>query len=120
MVFEHMSSKDIARSLSISPHTVDQRLRLAMRTLGVASRVEAARLLADAEGEHHVGYQGLIYQTPGIALDSGRPSFDAETVGVRRHGSLHRVGWTVLIVAAVALAFASIFVGLNALSEFTR
>jgi IS30 family transposase len=38
MVLQHMSSKDIARALNISPHTVDQRLKLAMRTLGAATR----------------------------------------------------------------------------------
>ena len=65
MVFMHMSSKDIARELSISPHTVDQRLKAAMQTLGVDSRVEAARLLARAEGGE--AYQPLVYQSPDIA-----------------------------------------------------
>jgi DNA-binding CsgD family transcriptional regulator len=45
MVLLHMSSKDIARALDISPHTVDQRLKLAMKALGAPTRVEAARLL---------------------------------------------------------------------------
>lgn len=65
MVFMHMSSKDIARELNISPHTVDQRLKAAARILGVDSRVEAARLLARAEGGGT--YQPLVYQPPDIA-----------------------------------------------------
>ena len=67
LVYQHMTSKDIARVLNVSPHTVDMRLRTAMKTLGVASRIEAARLLwveengADAPS---AGYQTLIYQPP--------------------------------------------------------
>ncbi len=65
MVLMHMSSKDIARELGISPHTVDQRLKGASKILGVDSRVEAARTLARAEGA--AAYQPLVYQTPDIA-----------------------------------------------------
>ena len=65
MVFMHMSSKDIARELGISPHTVDQRLKAAIQILGVDSRVEAARMLARHEGGGT--YQPLVYQTPDIA-----------------------------------------------------
>ncbi len=60
LVLRHMTSKDIARQLDISPHTVDMRLRTAMRTLGVASRLDAARLLGSSDGL----YQPLIYQRP--------------------------------------------------------
>lgn len=63
LVYAHMTSKDIARALGVSPHTVDMRLRTAMKTLGVASRIEAARALVDVEGE----YQPLIYQAPDVA-----------------------------------------------------
>ncbi len=65
LVYAHMTSKDIARALNVSPHTVDMRLRTAMKTLGVASRIDAARALVDAEG-----YQPLIYQAPEIAGDA--------------------------------------------------
>ena len=65
MVFMHMSSKDIARELGISPHTVDQRLKAAIQILGVDNRVEAARMLALAEGGR--AYQPLVYQSPDIA-----------------------------------------------------
>jgi len=71
MVFQHMSSKDIARELKISPHTVDQRIRIAMGHLGASSRVEAAKLLALHETA--AGYQPLIYQPPDIVA-AGRNS----------------------------------------------
>ena len=66
LVYAHMTSKDIARALGVSPHTVDMRLRTAMKTLGVASRIEAARALADAEGSAD-GYQPLVYQASEVA-----------------------------------------------------
>ncbi len=60
LVLAHMNSKEIARALDISPHTVDQRLRQAMRTLDASSRFEAARKYAELAGLD--GYQSLIYQ----------------------------------------------------------
>lgn len=66
-VLRHQTSKDIARELGISPHTVDQRLRIAAKTLRVASRVEAARLLALHEQCGPDAYQPSVYQTSHIA-----------------------------------------------------
>ncbi|SDC45868.1 DNA-binding transcriptional regulator, CsgD family [Sphingomonas sp. YR710] len=65
MVLMHMSSKDIARALDISPHTVDQRLRVAIQTLGAANRFEAARMLAQHERPEL--YQSPLYQAPHVA-----------------------------------------------------
>jgi DNA-binding CsgD family transcriptional regulator len=70
-VLMHMSSKDIARELDISPHTVDQRLRVAIQTLGVASRFEAARLLAQYERPDL--YQASVYQPPYVAPAAPQP-----------------------------------------------
>jgi len=91
LVIQHMSSKDIARELNISPHTVDQRLKLAMHSLGARSRVEAAKLLAAHELSDP--YQPLIHQSPDIAapplpddaseaLGCGEPSHIPAHVGV--------------------------------------
>jgi DNA-binding CsgD family transcriptional regulator len=44
-------AKSIARSLDLSIHTINERLRDARRKLAVPSSREAARLLFDAEGE---------------------------------------------------------------------
>ncbi len=52
--------------LGVSPHTVDMRLRTAMKTLGVASRIEAARLLVQEDIALGLvapePYQPLVYQ----------------------------------------------------------
>jgi DNA-binding CsgD family transcriptional regulator len=42
LLIEHKTSKEIARELGISPHTVDQRVQFAKEKLGVDSRSEAA------------------------------------------------------------------------------
>jgi|TARA_R110001606_G_scaffold10898_3_gene47040 DNA-binding CsgD family transcriptional regulator len=60
-VLAHLNSKEIARELGVSPHTVDQRLRTAMRILNAQSRFEAARKFA-AEDQQQA-YQPLIYQS---------------------------------------------------------
>lgn len=65
LVNEHLSSKEIAVELGISPHTVDQRIRGALQILGVARRSHAARLVAKEAGP----YQRLIHQPPHIAAD---------------------------------------------------
>ena len=63
----HHNSKEIAAMLGISPHTVDQRVRAANRALGVESRWEAARLVADAQPA--AAYQCLIHQAPHLDAD---------------------------------------------------
>ncbi len=77
LVFNHMKSKDIARVLGVSPHTVDMRLRTAMRTLGVASRIEAARLLVQEESGGEITpdqYQPLIYHPSDVAAAAESPT----------------------------------------------
>lgn len=44
LVLRHQSSKEIARALHISPHTVEQRILAARQKLGVSSRGELARV----------------------------------------------------------------------------
>jgi len=59
LVDQHLSSKEIAAELHISPHTVDQRIRQALAILGVERRTQAARIVAQAKGP----YQRLIHQS---------------------------------------------------------
>ena len=62
LVDQHLSSKEIAAELNISPHTVDQRVRQALGILGVERRTHAARIVAQSSGP----YQRLIHQSPYI------------------------------------------------------
>lgn len=80
LVDDHATSKEIARQLGISRHTVDARLRGAIQTLGVSSRREAAviyRAAMQAEG-----YQPFAYQSPRIVTEgreAENPLHDAAT-----------------------------------------
>jgi DNA-binding CsgD family transcriptional regulator len=71
LVDQHLSSKEIATELNISPHTVDQRIRQALHILGVERRTQATRIVAQYSGP----YQRLIHQSPHIhgESQSGHP-----------------------------------------------
>lgn len=89
LVAEGFNSKEIARKLHISEHTVDQRVRTTLRKLHVPSRKEAARILVSAEKEHaQIGtYQPLIYQPKPLAPD---PELAPSSVQPDRQGSQTR------------------------------
>lgn len=54
-VFQHQTSKQIARRHGVSARAVDKQLRLATQIIGASNRVEAARLFA----EHEAGVEGF-------------------------------------------------------------
>ena len=67
LVSQHLSSKEIANRLGISPHTVDMRVRQSLAQLGVLRRGEAARLvMRDDDPRVRDSYQRLIHQPPHI------------------------------------------------------
>ena len=67
MVNQHLSSKEIALTLGISSHTVDQRVRQSLQILGVEKRGEAARMVASVMRTNgDPAYQRLIHQSPYI------------------------------------------------------
>ncbi|WP_432768766.1 response regulator transcription factor [Sphingopyxis sp.] len=133
-VYEHKNSKEIARIMGVSPHTVDERVRRSLRKLSVSNRVEAARILArNGVFEIVTPYQSLTYQLidlgdappadeaePGRSslwrsLDIGLP-FPTASQPANRHGLMERILWPVLIAFATILAFSalySILVGLG-------
>jgi len=72
LLIQHKTSKEISRTLGISPHTVDQRIMLARAKLQVATRSEVAqayRLLLAEQGRisDPVIYHRSIYGSPDIA-----------------------------------------------------
>ena len=85
LVDQHLSSKEIAVELDISPHTVDQRIRQALNILGVERRTQAARVVAQQAGPYKGAYQRLIHQSPYIPGndESGQP--DAAASNQIRH-----------------------------------
>ena len=84
MVDRHLETKEIARALGISPDGVNQRIKNAMRTLGVSKRRDAALLLAEAEGRD--SYQPLVHLPLDIAGRSETATFAPSTESGREHG----------------------------------
>ncbi|HYI63348.1 MAG TPA: helix-turn-helix transcriptional regulator [Allosphingosinicella sp.] len=93
MVYRHMETKEIARILGISPDGVTQRIKTAMRILGVQRRRDAALMLAEAEGT--VSYPPLVHRPWDIAtapepatfapsIEDGRQQRGAVSVGAMR------------------------------------
>lgn len=118
LVGRHFSSKEIATLLAISPHTVDQRIRTALRTLGVKRRADAARFIdgtgpggggvrdagAPAAGEpRHVA--AIDELSPDLSTE--RRSFDLPFATRRRPSNrmtaLERIVWIILIASASTL-----------------
>jgi DNA-binding CsgD family transcriptional regulator len=67
LVNRHLSSKEIAAELGISSYTVDQRVRGAIKTLGVSRRSEAARMI-DRYTQATGGSPGPQTQPPSASL----------------------------------------------------
>ena len=139
LVLTRHNSKEIAQTLGVSPVTVDKRIGRAVGTLGVATRFEAARLLA----QHESGtYQPLVYQPPDIvppaesdkvagseALPPGSDSDAAEAawLPLRRRGDRYntltiwqRLLWIFTIPAALAVAVGMLGFGLSVAGRFLQ
>lgn len=64
LVLLHYDSKQIARQLGLSPHTVNKYLQDATRHVGAGDRFAAARMLA--EHEHGPEYERFVYEQIGV------------------------------------------------------
>lgn len=112
--------------MGVSPHTVDARIKAAIRILGVSSRVEAALVVSEKHGAR--AYQPLVYQSPELALSAPaietaqaagsewqpRPKgigFPFPTRGrpFNTHGLRERILWPVLIAFGTIMAFAALY-----------
>lgn len=88
LVARHLNSKEIARTLGISPDTVDQRLKRIKALTGVSGRSEAARLYAEAVAIGLVApptlYGSPVYQAPDLA--SALPAAEGRASPIREDG----------------------------------
>jgi DNA-binding CsgD family transcriptional regulator len=141
LVYRHMETKEIARILGISPDGVAQRIKTAMRILGVQRRRDAALLLAQVEGAEP--FPSLLLAPRNMPAEGGRPggssgeamreeqiAFEAATParrpalplpigGARPNdvGILKRLAWIAGIAIGVALAFGALLSGVEALTR---
>jgi DNA-binding CsgD family transcriptional regulator len=85
LVYAHKETKEIARILGLSPDGVTQRIKAAMRTLGVDKRRDAALMLAEAEGL--TAYPRQVDPSRDIASAPEAPMLAPSTEGGRQSGS---------------------------------
>lgn len=106
-------AKSTARSLGLSVHTINERLREARRKLSVASSREAARLLLEAEG-HAVDAAGpQSHGDKQLGADSAASLPDREAApesgaARRRWPPLMLMGGSIMALAALLLAVAGV------------
>ena len=142
LLIEHKTSKEIGRLLDISPHTVDQRIRLARERLGARSRGEAAavyRRLVETYGQ--MTYENSYLADVTTADDTGagtqgplrecshperapsaQPGTGAEVKVVPelfegRYGTLMRLGAIVAIAVFFVILVLGVLAILSQLSE---
>jgi DNA-binding CsgD family transcriptional regulator len=146
LLLEHKTSKQIARQLRISPHTVDQRIQFAKYKLGARTRSEAAvayrRLLETCErmtyenlglapersdeddtGEANASIEEL--SPPNwTGSDSGREVAADYQVGQGmfdgRHGTLVRLGAIIAIAVLIVLLVSGALATLVQLSQLMQ
>ncbi|WP_343613106.1 DUF4019 domain-containing protein [Novosphingobium sp.] len=96
-------AKSIARSLDLSVHTVNERLRDARRKMTVSSSREAARLLLEKEGETAPNSLGDTQ----IGEDAQHPEADEQQAPISGAGRANRPFWIIpgVLLMTLLLAF---------------
>lgn len=98
----HATAKEIALDLGITHHAVEKRLKSARAKLGVTSTLEAARLVAAAEGYGPtVSQSSEVGETVGASQDTGSAAAGVPSE-TRRRAAFILAG--VLIMSLVVLA----------------
>ncbi|HEY1607340.1 MAG TPA: DUF4019 domain-containing protein [Allosphingosinicella sp.] len=106
-------AKSVARSLGLSVHTINERLRDARRKMAVSSSREAARLLLEAEGGGPSAPNPDLSGDTEIGEDAVRPRVDRGIASISGVGLAYRhpritVGVFLMTLALGLLAFTAL------------
>lgn len=103
LLLEGHDAKSVARSLGISVHAVNERLRTARRKLGVSSSREAARILARSEQQTH---NFVVDKQIGVAGDGNHGNEGRRRIGLEgvRHPIVLAIGGTLIMSLIIAAA----------------
>jgi DNA-binding CsgD family transcriptional regulator len=106
-------AKSVARSLDLSVHTINERLRDARRKMAVSSSREAARLLFESEGGDPGSPTPDLLRDTGIGEAASPVGVDQGNAPISGAGRLTRHPWIVIgvllmTVALALLAFAAL------------
>jgi DNA-binding CsgD family transcriptional regulator len=139
-VYEHLTSKDIARILKSSPHTIDTHIRSAQRIMNVSSRFEAARILHAVEHGKKRALSSVpsrLAQIPPSATSLSLPQAEGSersNIPVRTKllpvpdfwGDEHdlsngaKVGWMVLCAVYISISIGALLALMQAVEVFFR
>lgn len=114
LVVRGHDAKSIARSLDLSVHTINERLRDARRKMSVSSSREAARMLLQAEGGGAGPANPESVGDVEIGEDAHRPDMDQGSAPIDGVGRASRRPW---IIGALLMA---IILGLLALAALPQ
>lgn len=124
LVYEHMTSKEIAPHLGIEPGSVDQHIKAAMRILDVGDRRAAAKMLAEyEENRGRSPVSGVRMQQEPKPYDATPPRLEPilplplEGLRPTHVGWMKRLGWIAAIAIGIALAFGALIAGAEALTR---
>ncbi|KQS04311.1 LuxR family transcriptional regulator [Sphingomonas sp. Leaf357] len=90
MIVRGHDAKSIARSLDLSVHTINERLRDVRRKMAVSSSREAARLLLEVEGVAAGAPDTDLLGDTRIGADAARPRADQEGAPIDGVGRAYR------------------------------
>lgn len=135
LVAHGRSSKEIAASLGISPHTVDLHVKRAIKALGAASRRDAARMLEASEQPSDGFVRGLVTQSQNLAEPPAEVALSSHIRNERgfsfdlpflRQGrqtndltAIQRLGWIGALALLLLLAVANFLNGLGILHSIS-
>lgn len=108
-------AKSIARSLGLSVHTINERLRDARRKMAVSSSREAARLLLEAEGDDFASSTPHLLGDAEIGEDAADSRGDQGTAPIGGAGRTYRHPW--IIAGAILMTFVLSLLALTTLSH---
>jgi DNA-binding CsgD family transcriptional regulator len=98
-------AKSTARSLGLSVHTINERLRDARRKMAVSSSREAARLLLEVEGGDEGSPTPELSGDMEIGEDAAGARVDQATAPISGAARAYRPAWTMIGVLLMTLVF---------------
>jgi len=108
-------AKSVARSLGLSVHTINERLRDARRKMAVSSSREAARLLFESEGGEPGSPTPELFGDKGIGEAASHAKMDQERAPISGAGRITRHPW--IVIGVLLMTFALGLLALAALPQ---
>ena len=118
LISQNLTSKDIGLRLGISPHTVDQRVRRALRILGAANRRQAALLIKQERfGQVEAPFSELVSMRLSLDLANLQLPFATRSRRTNEMSISQRLFWIVAIAVSAAVSTLMYLAGLESLSR---